>query len=130
MNKHKAMMLQIMRFGTVGLTAATIHFTIVVSLVQLAGMRPLIANVFAFLVSFQVSYWGHRKWTFSDTVELHRVAFSKLLLVQLINFVLNEFLFYVFLSLHIPYPIALLMVFAALPVFTFISNKWWVFKSY
>ncbi len=130
MSKRKVMILQMMRFGIVGLTAAAIHFTIVVSLVQFTGMQPLVANAFAFLVSFQVSYWGHRSWTFSETVVLHRVAFSRLLFVQLINFVLNEFLYYIFLSLHLPYPVALLMVFAVLPVFTFISNKWWVFKSY
>lgn len=128
MTKRKTMLLQIMRFGVVGLMAAMVHFSIVVSIVEWAHLKPLTANFFAFLVSFQISYWGHRRWTFSNTVVLHRVALPKLLFVQLINFILNEFLFYVFLSLHLPYPVALLIVLAILPVSTFITNKWWVFK--
>ncbi|WP_230370491.1 hypothetical protein [Paludibacterium denitrificans] len=30
----------------------------------LAGLVPLAANVVAFLLAFQVSYWGHRLKTF------------------------------------------------------------------
>lgn len=128
MIKLNPMLAQIVRFGVVGLIAAGIHFTTVVSVVQLTGMKPLLANVFGFMVSFQMSYWGHRKWTFHETETLHREALPKLLCVQLINFAANESLFYVFLSLHLPYPVALLIVLTVLPVFTFISSKWWVFN--
>lgn len=127
MNKFSPMLTQICRFGIVGLTAAAIHFTTVVTVVQLTGLKPLIANIAGFLVSFQMSYWGHRQWTFNGTAALHRVAFPRLLCIQLINFAANESLFYLFLSLHLPYPVALLIVLAVLPVFTFVTSKWWVF---
>ncbi len=119
---------QICRFGTVGLTAASIHFSIVVTLVQANMFVPLVANVFGFLVSFQISYWGHRLWTFHDAVVLHRVAFLRLLCVQVISLAANESLFYIFLSLHLPYPIALLIVLTIIPIFTFLSSKLWVFR--
>lgn len=126
---NKAHLLQIARFIIVGGSAAVVHFSVVVLLVQLFHYAPLIANVGGFMVSFQVSYWGHRVWTFADTVTLHREAYPKLVAVQLVNFALNESLFYFFLSLHLPYQLALLIVLAILPAFTFVSSKFWVFQG-
>lgn len=122
-------MFQIARFLIVGGTAAAVHFSVVIMLVHFFDYAPLIANVGGFMVSFQVSYWGHRVWTFADTVTLHREAYPKLVTVQLVNFALNEILFYFFLSLHLPYQLALLIVLAILPVFTFVSSKFWVFQG-
>lgn len=122
------LMAQIFRFGVVGLTAATVHFGTVVFLVQYFEYAPLVANVIAFLFSFQVSYWGHRGWTFQDADVMHRQAIPKLLLVQVINLIANETLFYIFLSFHLPYQVALLLVLSILPIFTFISSKFWIFK--
>lgn len=121
--------IQVLRFGVIGLSAAAIHFLIVVYLVQVHAFAPLIANVFAFGVSFQISYWGHRTWTFSNSDVLHRIAIPKLLFIQILNFVCNELLFYLLLSLHLPYTIALLIVLAVLPIFTFITSKVWIFRS-
>src|SRR6266545_1566470 len=95
--------LQFCRFGIVGLTATLIHYSIVVELVQKISMQPLIANIFAFLIAFQMSYWGHRLWTFNDSVSLHRDAFPKLLLVQSLNFTINESLFYILMTWGLPY---------------------------
>ena len=119
---------QLFRFGVVGVVAAAIHFTIVVCLVQLLLLPPLVANIFGFFVSFQVSYWGHRRWTFQGTEISHSTALPKLLLVQIINFCANESLFYIFLSMHLPYQLALLIVLTILPIFTFVSGKFWVFR--
>ena len=125
---YSPLFLQIFRFGIVGLTAAAIHFSVVIMLVQTYFMAPLVANVLGFIVSFQLSYWGHRMWTFNDTAALHRVALPKLLFVQILNFTANEGLFYFFLMLHLPYQIALLIVLTTLPIFTFFVSKWWVFR--
>lgn len=125
---HLPLFLQLCRFGVVGVLAAIVHFSIVVLLVQNADLAPLIANIFGFIIAFQVSYWGHRLWTFNGTITLHRVAIAKLFFVQVVNFVLNESLFYLFLIVGLPYPIALLIVLAILPVFTFALSKLWVFR--
>lgn len=120
--------MQIARFITVGLTAACVHFSVVVMLVQLFHYAPLAANVGGFIVSFQVSYWGHRIWTFNATEVLHREAYPRLVMVQLLSFSLNESLYYYFLSQHLPYQLALLIVLTILPVFTFLTSKFWVFQ--
>jgi putative flippase GtrA len=122
------MIKQLYRFGVVGVGAAALHFSVVVVIVQTWMVAPLIANVFAFGISFQLSYWGHRTWTFGGTAALHRDAFPKLLLIQSINFSVNEALFYIFLAFHLSYPVALFIVLTILPVFTFFSSKLWVFR--
>jgi putative flippase GtrA len=119
---------QLFRFGIVGLAASAVHFGIVVLLVQNWTMQPLVANIFGFAGGLQISYWGHRMWTFNDTSTLHRVALPRLLVVQIISLLANETLFYIFLSLNLPYPVALLVVLTTLPIFTFVSSKLWVFR--
>lgn len=122
------LIVQICRFGIVGLTAAAMHFVTVVLLVQLVMLKPLIANIYGFVAGFQISYFGHRLWTFHQTPALHRTAVPKLFLVQILNLAANETLFYIFLLLHLPYTVALLIVLMVLPMFTFAASKWWVFN--
>lgn len=122
-----ALFYQLIRFGLVGVMAAAIHVGIVVALVQGFSLVPLVANVFGFAIAFQASYWGHRLWTFHESSSLHRVAAPKLLVVQLLSFAANETLFYILLALHLPYPLALVLVLAVLPIFTFMASKLWVF---
>ena len=119
---------QLFRFGVVGLTAAAFHFAIVVAMVEHAGLQPLLANPFAFVIAFQLSYWGHRKWTFAGTTSLHREAFPRLVAVQTVNFAANETLFYIFLTMNLPYTAALFIVLTIFPLFTFASTRFWVFS--
>ena len=94
MNNRQLMMLELFRFGCVGVVAVAVHFSLVMFAVSVGGMLPLVANIFAFLIAFQVSYWGHRLFTFKvDTA--HREALPKLMLIQLINLAANESLFYI-----------------------------------
>lgn len=126
---NKLLFLQLCRFGIIGVAAAIVHFSVVVSLVELYSLNPLIANFFAFLVSFQVSYAGHRYWTFRGTQAQHRVALPKLLLLQSGGFVANEGLFYFFMQyMHLPYTAALILVLAILPLITFTFTKLWIFR--
>jgi putative flippase GtrA len=84
---------QIIRFGIVGTSAALVNFSIVVLLVESGTLQPLYANMVAFVFAFQVSYFGHRFWTFHETITDHRVAMPKLLLISGTNFFANEGLF-------------------------------------
>lgn len=121
--------LQLMRFGIVGVTAAVVHFSSVIFFVQIALLKPLVANIVAFPIAFQVSYWGHRQWTFNGTTALHSLAIPRLLLTSITGLIVNESLFYVFLVIcNLPYPLALFIVLSTLPILTFIVNKFWVFR--
>ena len=120
---------QASRFGLVGMLAAAVHFSMVVFFVETSGLQPLVANVFAFLIAFQVSYWGHRYWTFEGTITLHRVALPKLLFVNSLVFMANEVLYFFFLStFHLPYALALFLVLTILPLVSFTLSKSWIFR--
>jgi putative flippase GtrA len=121
--------LQVMRFCTIGTLAASVNFGIVLALVESNLLSPLTANIIAFFFAFQISYFGHRLWTFNQTQTQHQIAAPRLLLVAGTAFIANEGLFYLLLSnFHLPYPIALLLVLTILPVATFTASKFWVFR--
>ena len=119
---------QLFRFAVVGFAAAMVHWLVVIIMVQQYQLLPLVANIFGFLAAFQLSYWGHRRYTFSESKVLHRAALPKLLLLQIINFCINESLLYVFLSWALPVSIALFCVLAIMPLFTFIISKRFIFS--
>jgi putative flippase GtrA len=119
---------QLVRFVVIGASAALVNFAIVVALVESHLLQPLSANVVAFIIAFQISYWGHRHWTFAATNQ-HKIAVPRLLIVSISNFFINQSLFYILLyQYHLHYMIALLIVLATLPLITFTINKFWVFK--
>jgi putative flippase GtrA len=121
---------QVMRFGIVGSCAAMVNLTIVIIIVQCGWLQPLYANVIAFFIAFNVSYFGHRYWTFNRTLTPHKAAIPKLLLVSGSNFIANEGLFYFFLNvMKLPYPLALIIVLATLPIVTFTLGKLWIFRE-
>ena len=125
---NKKFFQQVIIFALVGIIAAVVHLNTVIFLVQFNWVNnPLIANIYAFILAFQVSYFGHRYITFKGTKAAHNAAYLKLIILQIINFSLNESLFYVLMR-YLPYPIALLFVLSVLPIFTFIISKLWVFR--
>lgn len=120
---------QLMRYGIIGLIAASVHFLVLSLIVEKLSIPPLKANFIAFIFGFQISYWGHRCWTFKGTTALHRVALPKLLLVGITGFFINESLFSFFLiTFHLPYQLALFFTLTILPLISFIVGKFWVFR--
>ena len=121
---------QIIRFGIVGSTAAMINMSIVIALVESHLLPPLLANIIAFGCAFQVSYFGHRYFTFHRNINSHQRAAPRLLLVSTSNFIANEGLFYIFLNIvKLPYILALFVTLASLPIVSFTFNKLWVFHE-
>src|SRR6188474_377402 len=85
---------ELMRFGVVGISASAVHLAVVLLLVPLT-VPPLVANVAAFGIAFQISYYGHRNWTFRANGA--RASYMKLLIVSLASFAINEALYAVLL---------------------------------
>ncbi len=122
------MIRQLFAFGTVGSLAAATHLLIVFLLVE-RHMHPLTANVVAFVVAFQISYFGHRYWTFHGTRARHRVAVSRFLLTAVASLAMNEGMFYLLLTLTtMPYLPALALVLVCVTPATFLLGKLWAFR--
>lgn len=104
-----------------------VHF-VVVSLIVPLGISPLLANVFAFFIAFQVSYHGHRRWTFRSKND-GPVSYLKLLLVSLASFSLNETFYAALLQTGFDYRFSLLIVLLAVSGITFFASRFWVFRE-
>lgn len=120
---------QLIRFGLVGGIAALVHFGFTLLLIKYFSLAPLWANTWGFLLAFNISYFGHRYITFSQTQASHRQAASRLFLMGAINFVVNQVLFGSLLYVaHLNPIIALLLSILLVPVSTFLLSKYWVFR--
>lgn len=116
-------------FGVIGISALVTHFVLVLVLVPL-GLHPLVANVLAYLLAFQVSYWGHRLKTFNAGHLAHRQTLPRFFAVASLSFLVNEALY--FLLLHytpMDYRLALLIVLFAVAVMTFLLSRSWAFAG-
>ena len=120
---------QLSFFLLVGILASIANFVIVWILVELDIFRPLVANFFAFLIAFNVSYFGHRFLTFSTTSQSHKKAASQFFINVMIGLCLNEFIYYVLLHLlKIQYLLALFITMGLVAIYTFIVSKFLIFK--
>ena len=128
LKQYQPIILQLMRFGVVGLTAASVNFLLVVIFVETLHWRPLLANLLAFVIAYQVSFAGHNFWTFKSNLSKKSV-WCRFFLVAIISLALNEGLFYVFLHpFGLYYPIALLITLILVPPVTFVLGKYWAFN--
>lgn len=116
------------RFGIVGVLAMATHYVLVILLVNYLSITPLIANLLAFIGAFQVSYWGHSSWSFSDLSASRKDSFRRFVIISVSGFLLNEFLFLLFLKYtNIPYQISLLIVLPFVAGLTFLFSRFWAF---
>lgn len=81
--------LQLCRFGIVGLVSTIVHYVVALWLEQLS-IHLLYGNIFAFLVAFQISYWGHSLWSFQLEKGEKLRAMIRFLLISVGGFLLNE----------------------------------------
>jgi putative flippase GtrA len=92
-------------------------------------MPPLYANIFAFIAAFNVSYLGHRYWTFGKSSSRHVTAVTRFLGVAVLSFMLNEFLFFLFLRFtSLPYLFAIFIVLVIVTPITFVLSRIWAFR--
>lgn len=131
---HLKELLRVVRFGIVGISAAVVHYLVVIGLVEWGHVAPLLANVGGFVVAFWVSYFGHRHWTFFDAVATHtdgnHPSFLRFLLVAVLGFIMNEVQFYLLLRYFgLPYYFALALVVLTVAVLTYVLSRLWAFRK-
>ena len=121
-----SLVLQIVRFGCVGAAASAVHLAVVAALVP-PGLPPAWANPVAFLVAFQVSYYGHRGRTFRQPDGAS--AYRRLFLVALGGFALNEAAYVPLLELApIDYRVVLAAILMVQAGISFLIARGWVFR--
>lgn len=130
MSKNKTLPSELPAFIIVGSVSAMVHFALVVLMVVSLSLHPLIANILAFLLSFIVSYNGHRNWTFADTTLTHTQSLPRFFLVSSGSFICNEIMYFLLLKYTpLPYWLSLAIVLVLVAILTFISGRLWAFRK-
>lgn len=117
---------QLLRFGLVGGLATLVHLSVAWLVLQVwAQGSPFLVNLVAFLVAFQVSFWGHSRYTFR-----HKGSPWRFLLVTLGGFAINNGLLWIFLALGLYSGFAAICLSVLMvPLFVFLASRLWVFSS-
>jgi putative flippase GtrA len=121
---------ELMRFGFVGVTAASVQYLGVTFFVEVGQVRPLLANLFAFLFAVWVSYFGHKYFSFkAGHIGFHQ-SIRRFFIIVITTFCLNEVLYYVLLHrVKLHYQRALLITIFVVAVINFLCNKLWTFRE-
>ena len=123
-------MKQLMRFGVVGVTAMAVHLLAVYAFVTGLDLNPLAANIMAFLIAFQVSYFGHARYTFNVADPKSHQHKIKFFAVAVFSLLLNEASYSILLNVfHMQYFIALTLVLFGVAVCTFVLSRLWAFRE-
>lgn len=116
---------RLLYFTGIGATSTLVHISVVALLVP-TGIHPLVANIIAFLLAFNCSYFGHRYLTFANLAHNKKLQLPHFFLVAVTSGALNEYLYYLFLHYtHLHYLIALIIVVSLVAVFTFTASRFW-----
>lgn len=117
---------QLFFFSSIGASAALTHILVVMYLVSNVHAEPLIANIIAFFIAFNISYLGHKYLTFSRLHDQKQLSLPHFFLVASSAGVINELLY--FLLLHytkINYLSALILVLGLVAVYSFLLSRFW-----
>ncbi len=117
------------RFGMVGITATAVHILIVWLLLSETALPPLVANMFAFLTAFGISFTGNYLWTFGAPGNPGK-AMRRFLLISASAFAVNTLLLASLLRGGWFSPtVAAIVSVAVVPAITFLASRLWVFKG-
>jgi putative flippase GtrA len=113
-------------YTVIGSTAALVHLLSVFILVHYGHFHALLANIFAFFIAFNVSFFGHKYLTFSQLQDKKTLKLPYFFMVATSACALNEGLY--FLVLHftqLNYMMALCLVLVMVSMYSFILSRYW-----
>lgn len=121
---------QLVRYGVTGGFVTGLGAGVYYALADFAGMHPLVANIFGYLVAVTIGYVLHSRWSFvghgsrDDTVR----TTSRFFIVSLISLGLNSLFVWVLTGLlHGPEWWPVVPMLFVTPVVTFALNRRFVF---
>ncbi|MDT4844110.1 GtrA-like protein [compost metagenome] len=115
---------QVGSFGIVGLLATGVHF-IVFSILSGFEIDPIQSNVVAFCCAVPVSFYGNRSLTFKADGKV-----ARFIVMSLIGLGMNHAnVWLVTRYLELPWTLALPGMLLAVPAFSFIVSKFWVYRQ-
>ena len=118
---------QFASFAGVGVLAMIVHYSLLIGLVELAGVAPVSAALAGYCAGGLASYWLNRTQTFRSD-RPHVEAGWRFAVVMAVGFGLTLALMKLFVErFGAPYVPAQIVVTAVVLVWNFIAHKWWTF---
>jgi putative flippase GtrA len=118
---------QLTPFALVGIISTAVYVILITTLVSYFGQNPLFANIIAYIVTFQVSYIGHKYFTFASLTNSNKqLRLPHFLVISIAGGLLNEGLYYLMIH-YTPfhYLFSLIVVIGLVAIFTFLTAKYW-----
>lgn len=123
-----ATLVQLTRFGIVGLTATGVHYVVALGVSVLVS--PYLANLAGYASAVGVSYFGHQRVTFRvDPAEVaHRRHLPRFVVTSLSALALSQLVLATGRALALPDAPALALAVLTVPPYTFLLSRVWVFR--
>lgn len=123
--------LQFGRFVLVGVAATLVHVLAYTAAVAWLAQSPQVANVIGFALGVNVSFLGHRHWTFAGGPQAAPAAgLARFWAVALLGFALNAlFVQLVTVQLGLAYYWAIPLFVGVTPLVTFSLSRGWAFRA-
>ncbi len=123
-----------LRFATVGVVTAAIHFCVLSSLVQLAGWDSTLASSLGFAIAVGFNYFMHYHWTFAAGTTAQPVPHGRALLRYACmiagGFLINALLMLATTELwEWHYLLGQVLALVAVVAWNFILASTWVYRS-
>ncbi len=113
-------------FLGIGGIAALVHVGLVFLCVTLFSLPPLLTNVFAFAIAFQISFFGHKHLTFAWLEDKKILRLPHFFMVAASAGLINEGLYFLLLYYtKINYLISLILVLGLVSVYSFVLSRFW-----
>ena len=121
----KKLILQLIKFGAVGVLCTLIDYGIMLLLTELFGVQYLISCCISFSVSVIVNYLLSMRFVFAAKESMKkRTQFIIFVILSVIGLGLNQLFMWLFVEqVHIPYQLAKLVVTAIVMLFNFVTRK-------
>jgi len=124
---------QVLRYGLVGICAASAHGLVAAALFHVLAIHPTLSNFAGFISGAIISYLGSYYFTFNSTDGHsggHKRSLPRFALVWLIGIAINVGLFQILLSLYaVPFALNVFIAIALTPIAQYLMLKFWAFKA-
>lgn len=126
----------LVKFGIVGVSATVVHYIAAnlafnFSLFSQGEKGELFCNIIGYISGFVISYLGNRYWSFSEQASglSMKRSLSRFLLAWVLGFGVNQGLFYISSAIFgWPFNLSITCGVIVAAVFTYLCNKYFVFK--
>jgi putative flippase GtrA len=118
---------QILRFALAGAAATAAHYSVLIGLVELGGVRPVVATTIGYCVGIVVSYALNRRYTFNSATPII-ASFPKFAVLYGIGMVLNGAIFAGLMSLGAIYIAAQIGATAIVLFWNFLGARFVAFR--